>query len=239
VFPSLPKASISLYTAMFTLVLGRLISDTLHGCDFRATVIRNLTFYSIGVSFILMWLIIKQRNWSHPMRNHTQAAKDKKIGFLKDLLVWVLLSISSRIRIVTRKCWCYFRWKLCDYFEQIHEIKIFQIRPVSLWMIRIYRYCTSVFFFFLSLYYGSLLCVKFILKKSANRNNELLLFEIRLTIFEDPSFTTFWFLFNFSILVALEIIISNNSHTGHITLFDRNEVLTYFMVLSPKKLPLP
>jgi hypothetical protein len=51
---------------------------------------------------------IKLKKWSiDSMTSEVQAVKDKKMGFLKDLLVRVLHSISSRIKIVTRNCFIY------------------------------------------------------------------------------------------------------------------------------------
>jgi hypothetical protein len=56
------KASISPCAATFRLVLGYLISSTEHDCDFRVSEIMNFILYSVGVIFILRWMILKGSN---------------------------------------------------------------------------------------------------------------------------------------------------------------------------------
>lgn len=69
-------------------------------------------------------------------------------------------------------------------------------------MITIWRYGTSVFLLFLSLYYGSLLRVTFLYKITNHYYSKLGLPFSRTFLF-----TNFWLLFIFSIYAAFEIII--------------------------------
>jgi hypothetical protein len=55
----------------------------------------------------------KSKKWdTDPMRSAVQAVRDKEMGFLKDLLMRVLHSKSSRIRIMMRNCFPYMRTQL-------------------------------------------------------------------------------------------------------------------------------
>jgi hypothetical protein len=64
---------------MFTLVVVCLISDTKHTFDFRASDIRNLILYSLGVLFIFRWLILKDRKYiTDTMRNAVQALSTRE-----------------------------------------------------------------------------------------------------------------------------------------------------------------
>jgi hypothetical protein len=106
------------------------------------------------------------------MRSVMQAAKDKKMGFLKDL-VWILSSLNSQIWIMTQNCstrkwvssissqiWIVtcnyslyvrtylnvnFRWKPYIYFSYIRVINIFQTWPFLHKNLDICIYCTSIF----------------------------------------------------------------------------------------------
>jgi hypothetical protein len=48
----------------------------------------NIIFYSLGVSGIVRWLILKINNWTKdPMRNAVQTVQGKKKLFPEDLLM--------------------------------------------------------------------------------------------------------------------------------------------------------
>jgi hypothetical protein len=139
VFPSVTRASILRYAAMFRLVLGCLISDTHYGCEFRAAEIRNLILYSLGVLFILICFYAKSKEWTtDSMRSALQAVMTRNWVSLKNFLVRVLYLMSSRIWIVTRNSFLYIRtkldvnlrWKLCDYFAHIHVLNTVTCRVV-------------------------------------------------------------------------------------------------------------
>jgi hypothetical protein len=89
-FQSLPEATIHIYAAVFRLVLGCIISDILHGCDFREPEIRSVCMYvySLGVLFIKSYVgDTERKEWAIDCM---RSAKDKKIVILTNLLVRVL-----------------------------------------------------------------------------------------------------------------------------------------------------
>jgi hypothetical protein len=154
------SASSSCSAAKFRLVLGCLISDAQHGCDFRASEIMNFILYNL-----------ERKEWTKNSRNAVQDVKEKKMSLLKPLFVGVLHSICSRIWVVTRNCFLYIRTyldvyfhsELYNYFPHIHAINIFQIWLFLLYKnIRLFTYCRTIFLlFFFPLYYGPFLWIIF------------------------------------------------------------------------------